>query len=128
MDFLLIAFIAVCVAVGFLLMERVETKRQIAYRKILEAREHRATTKRDGRIVQRLGLYDAKFPPVDSGLYSKVTDLYDEAGLIAYAIPVEARDRHNMYWTRANFDDYELLTLWLEGIIEGPKQNLEVTP
>lgn len=71
-------------------------------------------------IVERLNLKDAKFPPLNVALYSKVCDLYDQPELMPYSSPVLARDRYDMYWTRAEFDDLELFTFWLEGIIDAP--------
>lgn len=77
-------------------------------------------------IVERLNLKEAVFPGVDVALYSKICDLYDSPELLPYAMPVEARAEYDIYWTRASFDDLELFTLWLEGIIEHGKN--EISP
>lgn len=68
-------------------------------------------------IVERLNLKEAKFPGVDMYLMLKVYNLYASPDM-PYPCPVAARDRYDIYWTRTEFDDLELFTLWLEGVIE----------
>lgn len=121
MDFLIVAIITLSIAVVVLMSAVHSIKLNLADCINQKELERIAKHKQLGLIVERLRLYNATFPPVDSGLYSKVIDLYDCSELLPYTTPVEARTRHEMYWTRENFHDYELIVLWLEGVIECPK-------
>ena len=113
-----IAAIAIAFAWKEISITRKEVDRHKAaalrFRAFVSAQKYELAT----AIVERLKLRDAEFPPVTMAIYSKVVDLYDSAELIPYSTPVLARDRYDMYWTRADFEDVEIFSLWLEGIIE----------
>lgn len=69
-------------------------------------------------VVKRLNLNDAEFPPVNVATYNRVSDLYDQPEFMPYRLPITATGRYDMHWTRTDFADRELFTLWLEGIID----------
>lgn len=121
MEIQIVALMVLTLAVVVLLLERGEFKRIAIQGRDLIRSTQRRQRRQYKQIVKRLSLSDATFPPIDSGFYSKIIDLYDSNELLPYGTPVEARDRYDMYWTRASFDDHELIVLWLEGVIERPK-------
>jgi len=119
----LVAGVAIALlAIVFAWYEVARLKKEIARHKsaAINYRAFVVTQKYDliAAIVKRLNLNDAVFPGVDLALYAKVSDLYDQPEFMTYATPILARDRYDMYWTRAEFDALELFTFWLEGIIE----------
>ena len=122
----LIAGIAVAaIAIAFAWYEIRQYKNEIQRHKDAAVKYRGFVAKQKGElvsaVVERLLLNDATFPGVDVAIYSKVSDLYDSPELMDRELPIMARDRFDMYWTRADFHDDELFVLWLEGIIEHGK-------
>lgn len=69
-------------------------------------------------LVDRLKLRDRQLPPVDLAAFTKIEDIYRDPALSGFPLPVTARDRYDMYWTRYDLANVELFVLWIEGVIE----------
>lgn len=92
----------------------------VRYRAFVVKQKHELAS----AIVKRLDLENAIWPvAMDIGAFSRIVDLYDQAEMIPYPMPVMAYDEHNIQFVRlaGDFDDFELFILWLEGIIVARK-------
>lgn len=117
-----LATVFILVAYGFLRAQAkvIDLTIDLEKARAYVAEQNRKEIFRHKLVIERLELSKSILPNPNLAIFNIVSDLYDQAEMLPYVMPMEAIDRDTINWRKniQNFTDEELFHLWLARVID----------